>query len=188
MTPMEEKQARASVRSASAAVVSAVIALASLAATVWQGRQIEHRERAAEERMLEAERQAHASKVVFHVEAVGDPNVSKKVQGGVQVVANFGEFPIEDASIEEPETIDLGGDKHELISVIRMGTIGPCERAFANTDQTVDGYVVFTDINGITWSRKPASMPVRGRLAEGPDVNSEAGVEFKLEPIKNCQR
>ena len=137
--------------------------------------------------MLEAERQAHASKVVFHVEAVGDPNVSKKVQGGVQVVANFGEFPIEDVSIEEPDTIDVGGDKYKVVNMIRMGTIGPCERAFAYTDQPADGYVVFTDINGTKWSRKPASIPVRGHLAGVPEV-SVLGVELKLEPIKNCQR
>jgi hypothetical protein len=147
--------------------------------------QTEQRSKAAEERTLKAERETHAALVVFHIEAVGDPQVSKTVLGGFMVVANFGHFPIEDVAIEEPGTVEIGGKDERIVTSIPIGTLGPCERATI-PERLAAGYAVFTDINGMTRSRKPGSPPVSGHLADGTPVLEQHRPQ--LEAIKNCSR
>jgi hypothetical protein len=115
MDPNDRTQTRAS-------VATAVIALFALGVSFFSWFQTEQRSKAAEERTLKAERETHAALVVFHIEAVGDPQVSKTVLGGFMVVANFGHFPIEDVAIEEPGTVEIGGKDERIVTSIPIGT------------------------------------------------------------------
>lgn len=169
------------------ALLALLVSLASVALSVWVNAQENDRQR-----------EDLAVQVIFvRVQGGPDFNVEPGQKPAVgesfYTVANFGRFPLEDVVVEAelaPGPLLMlvnkpAGTDPRAVAAVRLGTVGPCESASVPQHGEGGDYTraVFTDVNGLRWSKEAASRPSDELPAPGferyyPDLrNPQAWVE-----------
>ncbi|MGY2084235.1 hypothetical protein [Blastococcus sp. SYSU DS0539] len=138
-----------------------------------------------------------ARQVVFVVvegePQLGAPGSKPPVGEAGYVVANFGPFPVEEVVIETgPESVvaPVPGVTETLdpvVEAVRIGTLGPCQSASISGREY--RRVLFTDVEGVRWSRGPAEPPTEQLPDEDvrrnyPDIRTPA--QWELGALDHC--